>query len=105
MSDRLTAARSYVASKPTDRFGLYALAMELRKAKEYQESFAAFDTLLQHHPNYGAGYYHYGMCKRESGDRDGCVAVLRRGLEACEKSGDAHTASEIESALDELGAL
>lgn len=105
MSDRLAAARAYVEKKPTDRFGLYALAMELRKARAWDDAFAAFDTLLVHHPNYGPGFYHYAMAKRESGDRAGCVDVLKRGLAACEKSGDAHTQSEIEGVLDELGEL
>jgi hypothetical protein len=102
MSDRLAAARDYVAKKPTDRFGLYALAMELRKAKEWPACFEAFETLLGHHPDYGAGYYHFGMAKKESGDREGCVEVLTRGLGACERSRDGHTRAEIESAIEEL---
>ena len=105
MSDRLTAARNYVAGKPTDRFGLYALAMELRKAKLYDESFATYETLVQHHPAYGAAFYHYGVARRESGDREGCIAVLRRGLDACQASKDGKTEAEIEELLDELGAL
>lgn len=105
LSDRLTAARNYVAGKPTDRFGLYALAMELRKTKEFEESFATFETLIQHHPNYGAAFYHYGLARRESGDRDGCIAVLQRGLAACKASRDGKTEAEIEEVLDELGAL
>lgn len=104
MSDRLAAARAYVEKKPTDRFGLYTLAMELRKVTAWEECFATFDTLLGHHPAYGPGYYHYGMAKRESGDRDGCIAVLKRGHAATATS-DAHTHAEIESVLDEMDAL
>ncbi|MFZ5479909.1 MAG: hypothetical protein ACOZNI_24305 [Myxococcota bacterium] len=102
MSDRLAAARDYVAKKPTDRFGLYALAMELRKAKAWDECFATFDRLLQHHPDYGAGWYHYGMGKKESGDRAAAIDVLEKGLAACARSGDGKTRAEIEDALDEL---
>lgn len=102
MSDRLEAARAHVARKPTDRFGLYALAMELRKLRDWSACFAAFDNLLQVHPDYGAGYYHYAMARKESGDRAGCIEVLERGLEACRRSRDGHTASEIESALEEI---
>jgi len=104
LSDRLAAARAYVEKKPTDRFGLYTLAMELRKAKEWEACFATFDTLLQHHPAYGPGFYHYGMARRESGDRAGCVDVLKRGHAATEST-DAHTHAEIESVLDEMGEL
>lgn len=104
MSDRLAAARAYVEKKPTDRFGLFALAMELRKIQSFDESTAAFRALLQHHPDYGAGWYHLGMTRKEAGDRDGAVAVLRDGLAACRRSGDGKTLAEVEEALEELGA-
>lgn len=102
MSDRLAAARDYVAKKPNDRFGLYALAMELRKASAWDESFAAFERLLVAHPDYGAGWYHFAMARKESGDRPGAVDALKKGLEACKRSGDGKTRAEIEEALDEL---
>lgn len=104
MADRLAAAREYVSKKPTDRFGLYALAMELRKAKAWDECFPAFGRLLEHHPDYGAGWYHFAMARRESGDRAGAVAALRQGLDACKRSRDGKTMAEIEEALEELGA-
>ncbi len=99
MSDRLSAARDYVAKKPTDRFGLYALAMELRKLKSWAECFAAFDDLLVHHPGNGPGYYHYGMARKESGDRPGAKIVWQRGLAACAGT-DRKTAAELEEALE-----
>lgn len=102
MSDRLSAAREYVHRKPTERFGMYALAMELRKTRAWDECFPAFLDLLKHHPDYGAGWYHYAMARRESGDREGCVAALREGLGAAQRSGDSHSRAEIQSALDEL---
>lgn len=101
MADRLTAARDYVSKKPTDRFGLYALAMELRKVQQWSECFAAFEALLVHHPDYGAGWYHFGMAHKEAGDRAASEAALRKGLEACARSGDTKTRAELQSALDE----
>jgi hypothetical protein len=105
MSDRLAAARDYVARKPTDRFGLYAFAMELRKTQAWDECFAAFDTLLVHHPDYGAAYYHYGMARSEAGQRAAAIDTLRRGLGACDRSGDGKTRGELLSAIDGLEAL
>lgn len=102
MSERLAAARAYVEKKPTDRFGLYALAMELRKARAWEECLETFDRLLAHHPTYGAGFYHYAMAVRESGDRERAVAILQRGL-AVTRDADPKTYAEIVSALDELG--
>ncbi|MDP2316669.1 MAG: hypothetical protein Q8P41_27490 [Pseudomonadota bacterium] len=102
MSDRLSAARDYVAKKPTDRFGLYALAMELRKARTWDECFSAFGALLEHHPDYGAGWYHFAMAKKESGDRAGCKDALTKGLVATARTGDTKTRAEIQGVLDEL---
>lgn len=102
MSDRLAAARDYVAKKPTDRFGLYALAMELRKVKSWEESVAAWEALLVHHPQNGPGYYHYGMTKKEAGDVEGARAVWQRGLAAIGTT-DRKSAAEIEEALEALG--
>ena len=99
---RLEAARAYVLKRPEDRFGLYTLAMELRKVKAWEECFAAFQRLLELNVGYGAGWYHYGMATRESGDREGCLAILRRGLAATAQSGDKHAHAEIESAIEEM---
>jgi predicted Zn-dependent protease len=102
MSDRLAAARDYVAKKPTDRFGLYALAMELRKTRTWDECFSAFGTLLQHHPDYGAAWYHFAMAKKESGDRAGCLDALNKGLVVTARTGDTKTRAELQGVLDEL---
>jgi predicted Zn-dependent protease len=102
MADRLAAARDYVSKKPTDRFGLYALAMELRKNKAWEECFTTFETLLRHHPDYGAGWYHFGMAKREARDIPGCKSALNAGIAACDRTGDTKTRAECQSALEEL---
>lgn len=102
MSDRLAAARAYVEKKPTDRFGLYALAMELRKVRDWESCFSTFEALLLHHPNYGAGFYHFGMAKKESGDVDATRQVWEAGIAACAKS-DPHAVAEITEALEALG--
>lgn len=101
MIDRLAAARDYVAKKPTDRFGLYALAMELRKLSAWAECFSTFDTLLGHHPQNGPAWYHYGMAKKEAGDRVGARAVWVQGL-ALVGATDGKSAREIEEALHGL---
>lgn len=80
MADRISAARDYVAKKPQDRFGLYTLAMELRKAREFEECYATFDRLLTHYPDYGPGLYHYARARQEAGDLPGARALLDRGM-------------------------
>ena len=104
MSDRLSAARDYVARKPTDRFGLYTLGMELRKVAAWSECFSTFDRLIEHHPDYGAAWYHYGMARYESGDKAGALRTLRGGLPACDRTSDARTRTEILGAVETIEA-
>ena len=100
MIDRLNAARAYVEKRPTDKFGLYALAMELRRIEDWEACFTAFATLLGHYPDYGAAWYHLGASRKEAGDRAGALAALRDGLGACQRSGDSKTRAEIEALID-----
>lgn len=102
MADRLAAARAWVAGKPKDRFGLYALAMELRSAGLWEECFSTFDRLIEHHPDYGVAYYHYATCRRRTGDRAGAGDLVRRGLEVTARTGDGKTHAELESLGEEL---
>jgi predicted Zn-dependent protease len=95
MADRITAARDYVTKKPTDRFGLYTLAMELRKIQDWTESFSTFDRLLEHHPDNGPGYYHYAMARKESGDLPGALLTVEKGLEVTARTGDGKTHNEL----------
>lgn len=102
VNPRLDAARAYVQKRPEDRFGLYTLAMELRKEKAWDECFGTFQRLLELNAGYGPGWYHYGMATRESGDTAGALAILKRGLAATAASGDTHAHAEIESAIEEM---
>jgi tetratricopeptide (TPR) repeat protein len=95
MADRLSAARDYVAKKPTDRFGLYTLGMELRKAQAWEECFATFDRLLELYPENGPGYYHYAKARQESEDLPGAMALIERGIVATTRSGDGKTLAEL----------
>lgn len=104
MADRLQAARDYVAKKPTDRFGLYTLAMELRKARQWEECYATFRQLLQQHPAYGPAWYHLAMSHEEAGDKPAALAVLREGRAPTAASGDTKTLREIDAAADALEA-
>ncbi|HND28642.1 MAG TPA: tetratricopeptide repeat protein [Myxococcota bacterium] len=95
MADRLSVARDYVAKKPADRFGLYTLAMELRKVQAWEECFATFDRLLELYPENGPGYYHYAKAKQESDDLAGARVLIERGIASTTKSGDGKTLAEL----------
>jgi len=105
MADRLSAARDYVAKKPTDRFGLYTLAMELRKLQQWPECFLHFDRLLELYPDNGPGYYHYAKARQEAGDLSGALGLVQRGLVATTANGDSKTLNELRDLKEGLELL
>lgn len=103
--DRIETFRRYLLDKPGDRFAMYSLALELKKAGRFEEAVAAFEALLAAHPTSGAGHYQLGELYREHGDDERAAAAWRTGLEALRGATDPEarrSISEIQGALDEL---
>lgn len=103
--DRIATFRAYLRDRPNDRFAMYAIALELKKAGDVDAAEAAFRELLAAHPASGAGHYQLGELYREHGREEEAVAAWRAGLEALEGLDDVEarrSRSEIETALDLL---
>lgn len=103
--DRIETFRRYLQDKPGDRFAMYSLALELKKAGRFEEAVEAFEALLALHPTSGAGHYQLGELYREAGDDERAIAAWRAGLEALRGVRDPEarrSTVEIQSALDEL---
>ena len=96
--------RDYLAKKPGDRFAMYSLALELKKANEPGAE-AAFQALLALHPHSGAGWYQYGEFLREDEQFERAQVVWNDGLKQLRDANDVEgrrSVSEIQGALDEL---
>jgi tetratricopeptide (TPR) repeat protein len=91
-----------VAQNPADAFARYGLAMELANTGELQRAVAEFHTLLEHNPNYAAAYFHGGQVLEKLGDVEQARALYEKGIEVTSRTGDAHTRSELQAALDML---
>lgn len=103
--DRIETFRQYLAKHPNDRFAMYSLALELKRARRFEEAVEAFRALLAVHPDSGAGHYQFGELYREEGLDDEAIATWKAGLAALEglTSEDARRSRvEIEAALDLL---
>ena len=95
--------QDYLEKKPTDRFALYSLAYELKKAARFEEAQVAFRSLLEHHPQSGAGHYQHGELHREQGQLHAAKQAWEEGLVALQGATDAEARRsrvEIEQALD-----
>jgi tetratricopeptide (TPR) repeat protein len=100
--NRIEILKTMVAQNPADAFARYGLAMELIKAGDLAGGVAEFRTLLEHNPNYAAAYFHGGQALEKMGDVDQARAMYEKGIEVTSRTGDAHTRSELQAALDML---
>ena len=95
--------KTMVAQNPTDAFARYGLAMECVNTGDLEQAVTEFRTLLEHNPNYAAGYFHGGQTLEKLGRTEDARAIYSKGIEVTSKTGDGHTQSELQTALSMLG--
>jgi len=91
-----------VAQNPRDSFARYGLAMEYAKVGDLERAVAEFRALLEHNPDYAAGYFHGGQALEKLGRVDDARALYEQGIQVTARTGDQHTRSELQAALDLL---
>jgi tetratricopeptide (TPR) repeat protein len=94
--------KTMLAQNPADAFARYGLAMELVKSGQLKDAVAEFTSLLEHNPNYAAGYFHGGQVLEKLGDVEQARAFYEKGVEVTGRTGDQHARSELQAALDLL---
>lgn len=100
--DRLAMLQKMASAKPDDPFPQYGLAMELDKQGRGEDARAAFEALVDRHPDYVASYLMYGNLLRKLGDDAAAVGIYDRGIEVASQAGNEHAASELQAAKAEL---
>jgi tetratricopeptide (TPR) repeat protein len=103
MATRLEMLKEMVAKSPTDAFLRYGLATEYANAGDLEQAVIEYGELLSANPDYAAGYYHGGRTLEKLGRLEEARAVYEKGIEVTSRTGDAHTRSELQAALDILG--
>ncbi|HEX5228756.1 MAG TPA: tetratricopeptide repeat protein [Bryobacteraceae bacterium] len=102
LTNRIEILKTMVAQNPADAFARYGLAMELVKGGELAGAVAEFRALIEHNPNYAAAYFHGGQALEKMGEVDQARAMYEQGIAVTSRTGDAHTRSELQAALDML---
>jgi tetratricopeptide (TPR) repeat protein len=102
-SNRLETLRSMVEQNPGDSFARYGLAMEYRNAGDLEGALREFRALLEANPDYAAACYHGGQTLEKLGRLEDARTMYHQGIEASARTGDQHTKSELQLALDLLG--
>jgi len=98
---RRAMLEEFLAANPADAFARYGLALECVNAGDNTAAESNFHQLATAHPEYVPGYYHYGQLLLKLGRGADAQNVLRQGIAAAKKAGDAHALSELEAALEE----
>ena len=101
-TNRLEILESMVAQNPRDAFARYGLAMEYAKAGELERAIGEYRTLLEHNPDYAAAYFHGGQTLEKLGRIEEARGMYEKGIEVTARTGDQHTRSELQAALDML---
>lgn len=103
MSARIDALTAMLAQDPNNTFARYGLAMAHLDAGQAEASIREFHNLLERNPDYAAAYFHGGRAHESLGQLDEARALYERGIAVTVRTGDAHTRSELQAALDILG--
>lgn len=101
-STRLETLQNMVAQNPTDTFARYGLAMEYAGAGQWEKAVEAFRALLAVNPNYAAAYFHGGRALEKLGRLEDARRLYEEGIAVTTQTGDLHTHSELQAALDLL---
>lgn len=100
---RRQTLEEFLAAKPNDAFARYGLALECANNGDTGAAIEHFRQLLVVHPDYVAGYFHYGQLLARLQRPEEARQILSTGISVARRVGDQHAGSEMEAALDALG--
>lgn len=99
---RLESLQELAKLDPNNTLIRYGIAMEHKNGGNLGEAVQAFEEVLKINENYAAAYFHGGQALEQMGRVDDAKAMYQRGIAATERTGDGHTKSELQAALDLL---
>ncbi|SEG05740.1 Tetratricopeptide repeat-containing protein [Bryocella elongata] len=95
--------REILAANPADAFARYGLAMALAGEGKTDAALDEYNEIIERTPDYVPAYQMSAQVLVKLGRIDDAKARIAAGLEAAERTGNAHAASEMTGMLDELG--
>lgn len=105
MPTRREKIEALLVDQPDDPFLRYSLALELEKEGDHERSLAGLRGLTQDQPPYVPAFFMAGQQLARLGRVPEARAILRDGIEAARRAGDAHAAGEMSEFLAGLGSL
>jgi predicted Zn-dependent protease len=100
--DKIAMLTEILRHNPTDAFARYGLAMAYAGENKSDEALAEFATILSNTPDYVPAYQMSAQTLIKLGRTEQARTRLQTGLAACQRTGNAHAASEMQGMLDEI---
>jgi Tfp pilus assembly protein PilF len=100
--DKIAMLTEILKQNPADAFARYGLAMAYVAAGDAVAALSEFDETIERNPDYVPAYQMSAQELIKAGREDEARARLLAGLAACERTGNAHAASEMQGMLDEI---
>ena len=83
--DRINELKKALEKNPDNPLGLYGLAVELFKAKKYDEALLYLDKYLSLHEDEGAAYRLLAQCYLNIGDIEKAIESYEKGIKQAKK--------------------
>jgi tetratricopeptide (TPR) repeat protein len=99
MSTRMQQLQKMLEREPNDTFLLYGLALEHKKASEFDKALEYLARVTQLDEGYCYAYHQRGLIHEIRGDIPAARQAYQDGIAAAVKKGDAHAREEIAAAL------
>lgn len=100
--DRIAMLNEILTQDPNNAFARYGLAMEHSNSGRLDEALQEFQKLLAANPDYAAGYFMAAQALLKAGRNENAKQMLRDGIAAAERKGEAHAQSEMQAMLEEI---
>ena len=100
--DKIAMLSEILRQNPGDAFARYGLAMAYAAEGRAEDALGEFAETIARSPDYVPAYQMSAQELLKDGRSDEARTRLQAGLAACERSGNAHAASEMQAMLDEL---
>jgi len=101
--DRIAVLTEILQQNPKDAFARYGLAMAYAAEGKTEDALREYATAIENTPDYVPAYQMSAQTLMKLGRMDEARARLEAGMAACERTGNAHAASEMQGMLDEIG--
>lgn len=102
MSDRLDKLKKFYEADPSDTFCTYGLAMECDKLGRGAEALEWLMKTIELDGDYAYAFYQQARILRDLDRVPEAVVVIERGIEAAQRSGDAHADEELHTLHDSM---